>query len=378
VADIVLKKRLTMNLSTAHALSRFLLPPTHRPSYLLLFITSRCKASCGHCFYWKRANRSEQELSLEELEKLAKSIGAILQVTITGGSPELRDDLAEIAIMIGKICKPVNMTLSSNGGEPEKLSDAVAKMLEDVPGLKLTVDISLDGLFEEHDMLRNVPGLFNDVCRSFDALAALRKRHFSLRLGMGLCVSGLNQHSAEKTARWAIEHLPIDNLTPILVRGEPRNPSAISCDPDLFLNVAGLAEERLTTNQFRGYASFPLVANAKDILQKRLIADIAKGRRPRIRCSALRETAVVYPDGAIPGCELRDEIIGNLRTVDMDITRIWRSGNANTFRKLVGRQRCCCWHQCFLSASIMKTPRMWPILLKTMWSLKKNNVIGKQ
>jgi MoaA/NifB/PqqE/SkfB family radical SAM enzyme len=363
-----------MKYSTLDALTSFFLFSKKRPSYLLLFVTSRCNASCGHCFYWQKANRKEHELTVGEIEQLAKSLGNMLQITLTGGSPELRDDLADIAIVLARICKPVNMTLSSNGSMPEKLFAAVTNILDHIPDLNLTVDISLDGLFEEHDDLRKFPGLFNKVRSSFNMLAVLKKKHSGLRLGMGLCVSGLNQNTAEKTALWAIDNLPIDNLTPILIRGEPRNPSALECDPDVFLKIAQIVEQRLYKDKFRGYAAFPAVINAKDIVQKQLIADIARTKRSCVRCSACRETAVVYPDGAVPGCEIRREIIGNLRTVNMNISELWKSKSAADFRNKIKTEKCFCWHQCFLSALIIKSPKLWAKLLYTIWKLWRRSV----
>jgi MoaA/NifB/PqqE/SkfB family radical SAM enzyme len=186
-------------------------------------------------------------------------------------------------------------------------------------------------------------------------------------------VSGFNQHSAEKTTRWAIDHLPLDNLTPILVRGETRDPRAATADPEVFLRIASIIEQKLAKRKLRGYAAFPLIVNAKDIVQKKLIAEISRNKKSPVRCSAMRETAVVYPDGTIPGCELRDDSIGNLRNVNMDIGRIWRSDEANKFRERCMHDRCYCWHQCFLSSSLLKSPTQWPRLLSTMIKLGKNS-----
>ena len=83
-----------------------------------------------------------------------------------------------------------------------------------------------------------------------------------------------------------------------------------------------------------------------------------------MRCSALRETAVVYPEGTVGICELRSESPGNLRDYDMNLKLLWRSTKAKSLRRARKDERCFCWHQCFLSASIIKTPKMWLKLLK--------------
>jgi len=65
----------------------FLFLQNRKPSYLLFFVTNKCEARCGHCFYWKETNKNNHELSLAEITELAKKLGPMVQITITGGSP---------------------------------------------------------------------------------------------------------------------------------------------------------------------------------------------------------------------------------------------------------------------------------------------------
>ena len=348
-----------MNPTSAIALGKFFLLQNRTPTYLLMFVTNRCEAKCSHCFYWKARNSGIRELSLDEIEAFARRLGPMIQVTLTGGSPELRQDLAEIGSIFWRHCVPMNITLCSNGNHPDKLFEDVAEIYRRHPDCRLTVDISLDGLHEEHDRLRGIDGLFDNVVRSYRRLEMLRRDHQNLRLGCGLCVSGLNKHSALHTARWAMENLPLDNFTPVLVRGEPQEPAASDTDPEVFLAIAGEVEKRLRSRSYRGYASFSNIVNRKDIIQKRLIHDIYTSHGSPIRCGAARETAVVYPDGTVAGCELRDEILGSLPEHGMNIAGIWRGGETRKFRKQIRDAKCWCWHQCFLSPTIMKSPRLW-------------------
>jgi MoaA/NifB/PqqE/SkfB family radical SAM enzyme len=329
------------------------------PSYLLLFVTNRCDAHCSHCFYWRQRNNGGRELSLAEIETLARRCGSLVQLTLTGGSPELRPDLSEIAGIFWRHCAPLNITLCSNGNRPETLAAAVLRICGENPGCKLTVDISVDGIGDEHDRLRRVPGLFVRVCRSYALLADIRRRHPALRLGCGLCVSGLNHSTAVHTAEWAMNTLPIDNFTPVLVRGQPEDHAALAVDSAVFMRIANEVEKRLADGRFRGYASYPGLVNRKDIIQKRLIHRIFTSGSSPIRCSAARETAVIYPDGTVAACELRNESLGSLHDAGMDLRRLWRGSAARRFRATIRREKCSCWHQCFLSPTIVKSPRLW-------------------
>ncbi len=66
------------------------------PSYLILFVNNICQLRCDMCFYWDSMQVKTTQLTLEEIEKLAKSLPNLLQLTLTGGEPSLRKDLPEI------------------------------------------------------------------------------------------------------------------------------------------------------------------------------------------------------------------------------------------------------------------------------------------
>lgn len=342
---------------------RFFLLDKFRPSYLIFFVTNKCEAHCRHCFYWKEINRETRELSIKEVDEFARKLGPMVQITITGGSPELRPDLPGIISSFVKYCSPMNITLCSNGNYPEILYATTKSILNDFNNLHLTVDISIDGLNSDHDQLRGIDGLFNRVKKSYFLLNDLKKEHRGLRLGCGLTVSGFNKEKASETAEWVINNLPVDNFTPILVRGEPRNNEALDVEPDVFMNIAGKVERLLKLGRLKGYSNFRYLVNSKDFIQKKIIYRIYKEQKPLIRCSALRETAVVYPDGFAGCCELRNEIMGNLRDYDMSLHRIWRNQKTLETRNSIKAGGCFCWHQCFLSAPIIKSPEMWKELV---------------
>lgn len=352
-------------LNKIQSIFTFLFLQNYKPSYLIFFATNKCEATCKHCFYWKDTNQNISELTKAEITEFARNLGPMLQITITGGSPELRTDLYDIVHALIKYCSPLNITLCSNGNYPEILYKTAKKLLSDFKNLHLTIDISLDGLNEEHDAIRGINGLFKNVIQSYELLKDLKNEFPDFRLGCGLVVSGINEDTAVETASWAIKNLPIDNFTPVLVRGEPRDEKALHVLPDVFKNIAGRVEDLLIKGDLKGYAGFKRIINSKDIVQKKLIYKIFNEKKSVVRCSALRETAVVYPDGKVGCCELKNESIGNLRDYNMNLKRMWKNPEARQMRNSIKENKCYCWHQCFLSASIMKSPGMWLSLFKT-------------
>jgi MoaA/NifB/PqqE/SkfB family radical SAM enzyme len=339
------------------------------PVYLLMFVTNRCAAACEHCFYWRSLNQKRQEeLTLPEFDRLTRSLGPLFQVTLTGGSPELRPDLPEIAQIFSRNCRPSNLTICMLGHATDRILEHAERIVALCPTQRVNFALSLDGLGEEHDRLRRLPGCYERVLATLDGLAELRRREPRVRTTLGLTVHGLNYQSVERTARWAREHLPVDVMKPILVRGDPRNKNALNrvC-VDAYLRVvdgdrAWLEERDARTSRF-----FDYLVNSKESVQRDIIASISRTGKFPGTCAGGREAAVVYPTGDVAGCETRPDVLGNLREADFDFPRIWLGPTATRFRQTAGKTGVCsgCYHHCFISPMIFRTPNFWPGLARS-------------
>jgi len=360
------------------SVGRLIAPTRKMPSYLLMFVTNRCDAKCAHCFYYTELNKTPRdELTVQEFDALARSIGPMLQITLTGGSPELRVDLPEVAQRFVKHCRPANMTWCMNGAHTDRIVAHAEKVLSTCPNQRLTIGLSLDGLGEEHDRLRGMPGLFVRVCETFRRLNDLKSRFGSrFRLGAGIVVSGLNYESAERTAAWARTNLPIDVLKPILVRGDVRfnpTPDARALDRrcgEVYLNVIDQDDRQLRGAHGSKDTALAFAVSVKEMVQRELIRGIQATGRATFTCAGGRETAVVQPNGDVNGCEPRPEVLGNLRRVGMDFAKIWFSAEADHFRNNEDPDRCPgCHHHCFISPPIFRSPRLWPKVVRAAWRI---------
>ncbi|HXI53243.1 MAG TPA: radical SAM protein [Candidatus Saccharimonadales bacterium] len=365
--------------SRGACVTRLFAPGRQMPVYLLMFVTNRCNAACDHCFYWRELNEKvKEELNLEEYERLARALGPMFQITLTGGSPELRADLPEIAEIFSQRCLPSNLTFCMLGHATDRIVAHAEVLLKKCPEQKFTFAISLDGLGEEHDRLRHLPGCFERATTTLRALGQLKKHSRNVRLAVGLTVHGLNYRSAEHTAQWVRQHLPVDVLKPILVRGDPLNRETLDrvC-VNTYLNV--IDKDRAWVNGKRGRRFSPMdyVVNCKESVSREIIRQTSVSGTSPIQCAGGRETAVIYPTGEVAGCELRDEKLGNIRGANFDFERIWMGEAADEFRRTTGQVDACrgCYHHCFISPAIFRTPRLWPELLRTAWSISRNHPV---
>lgn len=348
-------------------------PGAQKPIYLLNFVTNSCNAACDHCFYWEELNTKKNlELSVDEHEKIAKSLGAMFQVTFTGGSPELRKDLPEIVYQYYKYCKPSNMTFCMLGYHTDRIVEHVTKMMERCTGQQITIGISLDGLGEEHDEYRKLKGLFNRVVNTVNELHKLQKKYPNLRVAIGMVVHGLNINKVENSAMWVRNNLPVDILKPILVRGNPLNPETRNDECiGLYDKIVDRDRQWLMDKNLRKLNFTDKVIRAKENVQREIIKKISSSQQSDITCSGGRETAVLYPSGDIAGCEMRGNVLGNIRKSEYDFSKVWFSENACSFRKTVGKVNECkgCYHHCFISPAIFRTPSVWPRIAKSIMAL---------
>lgn len=341
-------------------------PGLQKPVFVMFYVTHRCNARCQHCFFWRELNQDPQaELTLGEIDVLAQKLGPVLQVTLTGGSPELRPELPEIARIFVSRCRPANITLCLLGYSTGLILAQVEEILKTCPNQRINVSLSLDALGEEYDRLRGLPGLFERMKASFQGLGNLKETYPQLNIACGMCVSGLNYQNVAETAAWAWENLPLDMLKLTLVRGEPKDVQALdkACvQPYLDLIQQEDRWIRPPQGARRRGVVLDTLAHAKEMMVRDLIRQIITTGQMPTRCSASRENVVIYADGTVGGCELRSEKLGNLRDVFMDLWNLWYSQEAQDFRQRIKAEKCSCCHTGFLSLPFIRSPRSWPRL----------------
>lgn len=129
-------------------------------------LTARCNLKCQHCRAEAQAEFAPNELSTDEVIRVAREIrdNADPIMILTGGEPLVRRDFFEIATECTRIFSRV--ALATNG---TLIDDALARQIVET-GIQ-RVSISLDGVRPEtHDVFRGTQGSFVAALRGFDAL----------------------------------------------------------------------------------------------------------------------------------------------------------------------------------------------------------------
>jgi len=344
------------------------------PVYVVLFVTERCTASCLHCLLGPEERPGEEgELTLDEYEKISRGMGEILFLLPTGGEPFLRRDLPEIVEIFHRNNRVRNTGIPTNGSMPDRVVEGVERMLDLCPGMDLGIDVSFDGVGEEHDRLRGTPGLFDKAVETYRRLEKLRERRPDFNLNVATTVSALNQDRLEELYRFLRDELQIRCINVLLVRGTPRDPSAGGADPDRYEAFTDLLGEEVRQGRLEGYSRFGFsgLINAMKNVRQQVITSIVRENRQQVPCYAADLSCVITPRGLVYPCELLGRPLGDLREADYDFSRIWRGPEADAVRAHIEDSGCFCTYECFLTNSIIFNSRMIPRLLREWISIGK-------
>jgi len=331
------------------------------PAELIFFVTTRCNARCRHCFYWRELNQKiKDELSLEEIEKISKSMGRIIWVFISGGEPFLREELVQICQTFYQNNKPKSIIIPTNGILVEKIVKDVEKITQSCPKTKLVIQISIDEIGDRHDKIRGVPGNFAKIEELVPQLKRLQAKYKNLAIQANIVFCKYNQDRMISVYDYIYDRFGIDNICISLVRGEPKEIGAKNVD----LKKYWQAHKHLRkTRRFAHYTPILsyLIAKKEDMQVEAFLKSFQE-KRVIIPCLATRQIAVLHPHGDLSVCELRPEKYGNVREVSYDFAKLWNSPAVKKLREKVAS--CYCTDECIYTPNVFLNPRVWPMFAK--------------
>jgi len=129
-------------------------------------VTHRCNLRCAMCFQAKQTSAAG-EMTTEEIMGLIDSLPPWTITTLTGGEPFMRSDFRAI---LAHALKKRKCNILTNA---ELVTDADINMFVE-EGLTL-IGISIDGLADTHDRIRNKKGLFEKASAVIRKISALKK-----------------------------------------------------------------------------------------------------------------------------------------------------------------------------------------------------------
>lgn len=315
------------------------------PEVLIFYVLDTCNLRCNHCFYWKEVDNPKEAHSLEQIEKLARSLKEPLELlTLTGGEPFLRKDLVDIVHLFVKHTHVKRIHIASNGFTPEMNVQKIKDMLAICGGTRITLQFSIDGFEDLHDRLRGRKGSFKNVCETVRMVNAIKDPRLAVSVATVIHQKNFSEFKAFKT--FVNEELGVPLKVNVL-----RKTSSVKGVPHEHLQDFDIRDEDYqvpTKEQLLALSSMIEDGSLSSRIEKKKIEHsitILEGKKA-VNCLAGIRDAVIFSNGDVGICEPTTPF-ANLHDYDYDFYTLWTSPAA-VEKKKAFLGKCFCLQSCNL------------------------------
>jgi len=178
-----------------------------RPTVLIYNCTWVCDARCTMCNNWKWGDR-KSDMTLEQLEPVLNHPfwGAVENLNISGGEPTTRNDLPQMVEMFHRhLPRLRKIGINTTGLTPHRAIPMLTRIVEFCAGkgILISIRVSLDGIGDVHNQVRDVKRGFEKASQTIEAMQALSKRHDNFQFGIASTIFATNMEDAENILAWA-------------------------------------------------------------------------------------------------------------------------------------------------------------------------------
>jgi MoaA/NifB/PqqE/SkfB family radical SAM enzyme len=326
------------------------------PESIVFFVTNHCQMKCVFCFYKNRLNNGNCLIRIKEIESIAKSIPRLSRITLTGGEPFLRNDLAQIAYAFYRFSRARSISIDTNGYLTQEILAIVKRILCKEHSRYLKVQVSIDELDEKHDQLRGTRGAFDRATATLKALTELQKQHRNLYVEIATLVTSHLIADVEEFVQHFNEYqIPIKfcvirnsamnafQLPAIVASNFVAETNPIFPEEASLKSFFGKLLELNKKAKFKFWSTFQQVKTEK-------VLQILQTKKKALPCYAGKVDAVIYHDGSVGCCE-NTRPFANLKDYDFNFERLWEfSKHHNDFDGQV--EGCSCIHGCNLVTAL--------------------------
>lgn len=319
------------------------------PVLLNILVTSVCDMRCTHCFFTDELDdrpRKKLQMKTHEIQKISETLGGNLGVLIlAGGEPFTRKDLPEIARAFYENNKLESIYIMSNGQIQKRIFPDVTRILEECPGLNVTVALGIDGLKDQHDKIRQKPGSWEIAIDTAQQLQGIKKEYQRLDVQTCTCFMNTNQDTIFDWYDFLKYDLRPDKVNFNYIRLPSADPKELEIDHSRYAKLAHMIDDdsrhAAIKNNYGGDAGF--FKAAIDIYMHGLIAKTQETQQAQMTCYAGTAGGVIYDEGTVSSCENLAPI-ANLRDYDWNFQELWASP-AMAERRKKAADGCFCTHE---------------------------------
>lgn len=323
------------------------------PMTLTYSVTAACQSRCKTCqigaMFCQDPTRVQKDLSLEEIEKVFKTMHPVYFFNMSGGEPFMRDDLPEIVALACKYLKPRVVHTPTNAILSDKIIRNTEKIINIVRDYDKTVPVtvkpSIDGVGDKHDEIRGVKGNFKCLLKTIEGLKALEEKYDNFHVELGTVISNFNINDLDEIEDF-VHSLGVESYrnevaecrTEFFNLNDPITPPA-DVYQRLIKDFARKVEENIGKKK-----KLARTTEAMRVVYYDLAGRILEEKRQVIPCYAGVSNVHINFDGGVwPCCVLGyEQQMGNLRDYDYNFQKLWHSSKANEVRKYIKGKNCAC------------------------------------
>ena len=323
------------------------------PMTFTFSVTAACQSRCKTCqighLYMEDPTRAEEDLTIDEIEKIFQSMGTTYFFNISGGEPFIRRDLPEIVELACKHLKPSIVHIPTNAVMTDRIEAQCRRILEIIekynPNIPFTVKPSIDGIGDLHDEIRGMKGNFEKLLRTIERLKILEQEYPNFHLELGTVISTYNVDYLDEIEDF-VHSLGIESYRNEVAerRAEFFNLSDEITPPaevyqELMKNFAKKVVENISSKK-----SLAKTTEALRVVYYDLAGKILEKQRQVIPCYAgVSNVHINYNGGVWPCCVLGySKEMGNLRDYNYDFKKLWKSNEAKEIRRFIKAGNCAC------------------------------------
>ena len=286
-------------------------------------------------------------------------MGEIYNLFIGGGEPFLRPDLAEILLSAAETNRVANVYAPTNGQHAERTSAILETTLSKAPRMRFHLNLSVDHVDEaKHDRIRGKRKAYQRLLRTLEVLGPLRRRYPNLIVHTLTTVMKANQNDIFEIYEELKRRFRPDGISFNYCRGNPLDPAQTEVDRDVYERLLRRMEDDFAAGELtrpEGSAFGP-ANHVLDQHVRRSVNRTVAQQRAQFSCVSGRLAAVIYSDGEVVECEVKNSKLGNLRGVGYDFRKLWFSPESREIARQAANG-CFCTHECGHYASTMYS---WP------------------
>ena len=323
--------------------------PIH-PTVLIFHCTFVCDARCEMCSNWQRGDR-KTDMSLAQIDK-AFSSGLWKNIEIanlSGGEPTTRNDMVEISqVMLDRLPRLRKFGINTTGLTPHRAIPMVTKVAElcHERGIIFSTRVSIDGVGEMHNDVRQVKNGFEKAKETIRAMQELQKR-IPFNFGISTTIFNKNLDDADNILAWARTE-KLDVVFNMVRFTEPMLGNADlaeTCKP------IGRDEEKMREFFMDRVRMDPLL-DGQNYIYMHYADMIANGYHRLAPCPFQTQGIMLNPDGGLFFCENSD-VVGNV--VQEDAEAIYFRESSQKHRDWIRDEKCPgCLSPCQMNVSAVK------------------------